>query len=329
LALVVAVLIATGSARAEERLFVTLEYSVDPALTGCPTESDFRALIAAQLDYDPFRAASDHRVVARAERSEEGIHGLVRWYDASGADRGERELRASDLDCSAFAKAMGFAIAVQLQLLTTEQASAERKRAEAAEPRSAATDQPRVTGTRDLGSKRATPLPPEEPGGGALEILLGVGAGAGLGLTPRASVQGRAFGALRSRRLALELGAEASLRSQLETGAGRGFTGRFALGSLAGCVSVAPFFGCVVQKLGALEVRGYGVDVPREPVGVVAQSGVRLGVGHDLGPHAHGALRVEALATLTRWDVHLNRNEVWTVPPVGLTVGGDLAALFR
>lgn len=325
LALAAAVLVTSGTARAEGRLFVTLDYSVDPELAGCPADANFRALISEQLAYDPFRAPSEHRVVARVERSEEGLRGVVRWYDAAGADRGERELVAGDLDCDAFARAMSFAIVVQLQLLATEQATAERERAAAAlDPRSAAA--PPATDRRDRAPSAELP---ESERSRALELLVGVGAGVGLGLTPRAIPEGRAFGALRSGRLALELGAEASLAAQHETSAGKGFESRFVLGGVAGCVSVTPFFACVVQKVGALEVEGYGVDVPRTPVGLVVQSGLRLGAGHELGPHAHGALRLEALATLTRWDVHLDRNEVWRAPLVGLTLGGDLAALFR
>ncbi len=324
-------LLAPRTAHAEPRLLVTLDYEADPSLEGCPSAEDFKSLIAKQLSYDPFRAESDHRVIARAEPSEAGLRGFVRWYDAAGVARGERELRTNDRDCAAFATAMGFAIAVQVQLMNTEQALAKgdgaekRTGTESPAPAAAPVAEPPPRRSTEPASPRSPD--PDEPTGA--EYLLGVGPSVGWGLTPRASAQGRIFGATRTGLLGLELGAEGSFPSRHETASGEGFEQRVILGSLAGCISIGVLFGCAVQKLGVLKVQGFGVDVPRAPAGLVAQSGVRLGAGHRLGAHWFGALRVEALFTLTRWEILLDREEVWKTPPVSLTLGGDLAALFR
>jgi hypothetical protein len=325
------VVLASRVAVAEPRLFVKLEYESDPSLSGCPSAADFAALVTKQLSYDPFRAESNHRVVARAEPSGDGLRGFVRWYDATGAERGERELRANDRDCAAFARAMGFAIAVQVQLMNTEQALATGEGVEKGpDTRPPASGGSPVT---PPGVRRAAPRPaartPARDERASAEYLLGLGPGVGLGLAPRAVAQGRIFAEVRTENLGLELGAEAILPSRRETANGEGFEQRITLGSVAGCVSLGVLFGCALQKLGVLEVQGFGVDVPRAPAGFVAQSGIRLGVGHRLGAHAFGALRVEALFALTRWEVVLNRRQVWTAPPVSLTFGGDLAVLFR
>jgi hypothetical protein len=37
--------LASETALAEPRLFVTLEYETDPSLEGCPTAADFRSLV--------------------------------------------------------------------------------------------------------------------------------------------------------------------------------------------------------------------------------------------------------------------------------------------
>lgn len=326
---VAALVLGSREALAEPKLFVRLDYQADPTLDGCPTDDAFRSLVSTQLQYDPFRTDADHQVVARAERAEQGIRGFVRWYDASGAQRGERELQANDRDCAAFAKAMSFAIAVQVQLMITEDVASDEARAK--EPPAAA--EPPKEPAPERRPRSSTPAPPadapEPDERGGTEYLLGLGPGVSVGLTPAAVAEGRVAAGVRWGRLGLEIGGEASLPSRRETEPGRGFEQRLALGTLAGCVSFGVLFGCALQKLGAVEVQGFGVDVPQAPAGLIALSGIRLGAGDRFGSRWFGSLRVDVLATLTRWEVELDGQAVWKPPPVSLTLGADVAAIFR
>src|SRR6476661_1353324 len=71
-------------ARAGSPTFVTLEYEVAPDVTGCPDANVFRASVARQLHYDPFRPAADRKVVVQIARKDPGFDGRIKWTDADG-----------------------------------------------------------------------------------------------------------------------------------------------------------------------------------------------------------------------------------------------------
>jgi hypothetical protein len=327
-----ALMLVAPAALAAPKLFVNLEYSTDASLDACPGEEEFRGLVSKQLEYEPFRADAERRVVARAERSERGIRGSVRWFDAEGSGRGERELEARDRDCAAFAKTLSFTIAVQIQLMNQELALATPGTTDAT-PDNAATEPPPPTPPE--------PAPPRPPPDDVVPVrppeddsessfLLGLGPGAAFGLAPSVTALGRVFGAARFGHLELELAGEATLPSREREGQGRGFTQRVTLASVAGCLGFLDVMsGCAVQKLGAVHVEGFGVDVPKSPTGLFVQSGLRLGVGHRLGAHWFAGLHVDALATLTHWEVTLDGQRSWTQPRFAVIVGGDAAAFFQ
>jgi len=319
-----------STARAEPRLFVDLDYQPDADLPGCPSDTDFRALIQGQLGYDPFRSESEQTVVARARVGEHGLQGLVEWRDASGNRHGVRELDSESRDCAALARAMSFAIAVQIQLLADEEAVSassatpdqERERAAAVAPPARPPKQVRTEG-RPTTSGRAS------SGSPGWEFMMGAGPALGFWITPHTAVQGRVFAGARRRSFALELGAEASLPSSYSTPTGDGFEQQVTLGTVAACGVLRPLAGCIVNKWGRLAVRGFGVDVPHSPSGLVGQVGPRIMLSENLGSRFTGALRVEALATLVPWEVTLDERTVWKTPPVSLSIGFDLAAVFH
>jgi hypothetical protein len=125
-----------------------------------------------------------------------------------------------------------------------------------------------------------------------------------------------------------ELGVEASLPASAETAKGKGFHQRVVLGSLGGCAHLRVFSGCLVSKLGRVEVRGFGVDLPRSSGSVLTQLGPRIALGDRIGRRWVAALRFEALATLAPSSVELNQEEVWRTPALTLSAGLDVAAVF-
>jgi hypothetical protein len=317
------VLVALGSppVAAAPKLFVELNYQTDAALERCPTEADFRAMISAQLAYDPFAEPSQQRVVARAEASEPGIRGVVEWYDASGAFRGQRELDSESRDCPSFMRALSFALAVQIQLLAEEEAAAGAPSSEAAK-----TPAPPVAKSAPA---PATARKPSDEGSNAWQWLVGAGPALAFGVAPRMAIQAHVFTQARYDALGVELGGEASVPTRHELDGGEGFEQWTAAGSLSGCGFFRPLSGCLVSQVGTLQVRGFGVDEPRSDSGLVAQVGLRLGLEHGFGRHWVGALRLEARAALISWEIQLNDREAWRTPPFSLTVGADWAALFR
>lgn len=318
---------------AAPELFVDLQYQPDPDLAGCPSEEAFRAMIGEQLGYDPFRAGAEQKVVARARAVERGLQGHVEWYDASGNPRGERELGSESMDCAALARAMSFAIAVQIQLLAQEAESRAGLPPEDASIDESAhatsrTAPPVVIAAPPPDARRSIDDRPSEERT-PWQFMLGAGTTLAFGLAPRTAVEGRVFGGARRGRLAFELGAEASLPSRYETANTAGFDQRILAGSVAGCALLGGISGCFVSKVGRLSIRGFGVDVPNAASGVLAQIGPRLSLFGNLGESWLGALRVEALVAVVSWEVTLNEREVWRTPLFCLTVGGDVAFLFE
>jgi hypothetical protein len=325
-----ALVLGSRVARAEPEFVVELVYRPDESLVGCPSEAEFRAMIRDQLGRDPFRAGAERQVVARAQATEQGLRGLVEWHDASGHPSGERELGSASADCRMLAREMGFAIAVQIQLLTQEAATTgEHSSKEAAAPAS-----PSKTAVPEA-APLPSPAPDDRPPLGerhaaetAWRFVLGAGPAVAFGLAPRTAFVGRLFTGLQSGRLAAELAFEASLPVHYTTSNGDGFDQGVLAGSIAGCARWGGVSGCLLGKLGRLSVQGFGVDEPRSPAGTLVQAGPRVAFGHGFGERWFGALRLEAMATLAPWEVTLNQDEVWKTPLFSLTLGGDLGLVL-
>jgi hypothetical protein len=322
----------TRQAQAQARVFVELDYRTDATLRECPSDARFRVMVTDQLGYEPFRAGSAHRVVARAQPDGDGIKGLVQWRDASGAPRGERELSTEAMDCREFARVMSFTIAVQIQLLAESiEQSAVAGASTAQEDASSTTPlarplTPPVDRVSDTGAPARTDAASGE--GERRQFMLGAGPALGLGFAPGAAFGGRVFARVRRSQLALELGAEASLPSRHTLSDGNGFDQHMVAGSLAGCAFIRSLAGCVLTKWGSLQVRGFGVDMPREASGLVGLAGLRLMLSEHLATRWVGALRVEGLATLAPWRVSLNQRQIWVTPTLSLGLGADLGAVF-
>jgi hypothetical protein len=153
--------------------------------------------------------------------------------------RGEREL-ASSTDCAALARAMSFAIAVQIQPLAQEAES----RAGLPPKEASIDDSADATGSPTPPVVAARPprdarrsiddRPSEERT--RWQFLLGMGPTLAFGLAPRTAVEGRVFGGVFRGRFAFELGAEASLPSRYETAMARASSN----GCLPALLPVAP-----------------------------------------------------------------------------------------
>jgi hypothetical protein len=291
----VLLLLVSSAARAEPALRVALDYETDPALPGCPDERAFSRLVRDHLGYDPFDPHAPDVVVARTHLDERGLRGSVEWRDASGSARGERELRSENHDCAELVRMLGFAVAVQIQLLG-EDGGGDSTRAAAPQPEAGPPPKapaPEVD-SREVGGGRAS----HGRSPSRFRVAARGRPRRRVRPRPRRGGRGRVFLALRGERAALELGAEASLATRHATADGNAIEQRLLLGSFAGCVVLSPFAGCLVSKLGELQIEGVGVDVPLAPSGLLALLGPRLSLGAELGPRWAGALRLEVLATL-------------------------------
>jgi hypothetical protein len=300
------------------RLWAVLTYSVDPEMIGCPAEADFRESVARQLGYDPFRSDATHRIIAEVNASGEGIDGRLLWTDAHGQPEGERRLVSAVRNCGEFVKEMTFALAVQIQLLST---------AAAAEPPVPAPLPPPAPPP----PPPPAPPSPAKPAAEVAEraVFLGLGPTGEVGIVPSFTGGLRLFAGVRRGVLSVEMAAEATLPVTLRQADGTGFSATAFGATLAPCGHRGPLALCAVGMLGLLDVRGFGVDDPRSPSSLVARVGLRLAFGEPLSLHWAAGVHVDGLVSLTPRTVSLNELPVWTTPPVALVVGIDLAAHLR
>jgi hypothetical protein len=150
-----------AGARAGPQTVVALEYEIGHDVTGCPDATEFRASVARQLGYDPFRPVADKRVVVQIARREAGYEGRIRWTDARGRWAGDRRLSSRQPHCGDIAASVAFSVAVQVQLL------AALVPAPAHAPEESPVRQPAPTvglpSDRETSVVRAPPAAPETP----------------------------------------------------------------------------------------------------------------------------------------------------------------------
>ncbi|HEV8549413.1 MAG TPA: hypothetical protein VGQ57_10300 [Polyangiaceae bacterium] len=320
----------------------SLEY-VAPAT--CPRASDFTAIVVQRLGFDPFSENASRHVLVLISAGEHTLEGRIEWRDASGSWAGDQSFPVHHEDCAELARAMGFALAVQIHLLAAGEESARSATGTAATGASAGT----AAAGAGAGSSESPsgasgaprPVPPAQkstPAGPSASqvngeprerwaFALGAGGGLGLGLSSTVTPLGRVFGGAARGFLSFELGAELGAKTSTERVDGAGFVQHLVLASGAGCGSAGAWSACVLAKGGVVKVSGRAVDVPESSSTAVFQAGLRLAARQRLGM-VFFAERLEGLVNVTRWTVRLDQVPVWTAPPVAGTFGVDVGVLF-
>jgi hypothetical protein len=300
------------------------------APAGCPDATDFGAVVAEHLGYVPFQMEANERVVIRIEPSGRALEGRIEWRNDAGRWAGDRAFPSRTGDCGELVHVMGFAVALQFQLLATSAAPPEPQRL-AAPPAKAQTPPatpapPTLSARPPSGSQGDLTArgPPSEA-----SIAVGAGASAGVGLSPGVAALARLFGSVAWTRVAVELAAEISVPATTHRSDGAGVSEQVLLASLAGCGVRARWSACLLGKVGEIRAVGEGVNVPATASGVFVQGGVRLAVNQMLGRRTQIALHADGLAAMTRGIVTLDSLPVWTTPRVAATFGIDLGVRFR
>lgn len=307
-----------------------LEYDAAP---GCPTVDTFEAIVTGRLGYSPFQADAPDRVIVQIEASGRALQGRLEWRNESGGLLGDQTFPSRSGDCAELTGAIGFALALQIQLMATR----------VAESRSSPpTVPPSRIDTPETSPKVSVAPSPTvqvestnpEPTGSSTEshgpsFLMGVGVSAGLGVSSDPVALGRLFATIEWSHLALELDGEASSPSTTHRAGGAGFSQEEFLAGLAGCGVWSPFGACAVAKIGELRVAGQGVDVPLSAAGLMVQAGLRVAAAHPLGLRTYIVARAEGLARLTQGTVTLDSMPVWSTPRFAAVLGVDLGLRFR
>jgi hypothetical protein len=337
-ALVVAVTVAVailGSSREGHARTVVVAAQLDYAVVpGCPAVDDFEAVVNGRLGYRAFHADAPDRVIVRIESAGRALEGKLEWRDAMGAVIGEQLFPSRSGDCAELTRAMGFALALQIQLMA---ATVGENRPPPPPPPPTDAAVAKVTAPPPI-----VPPPPaaqiQNAGSGASDttsqqggpfVLVGVGAAAGLGVASDPVALARLFATAAWSHVAIELGGEVSVPSTTHGVNGAGFSQELVLATLAGCGLRGPFSVCAVGKVGELRVVGEGVDVPLTASGLLLQAGLRLAASHTFGHRTYIVGRLEGLGRLTEGTVTLDSMPVWTSPTFAALLGIDVAYRFK
>lgn len=309
-------------------LTVQLDYG---AAEGCPPASTLDAIVTGRLGYSPFRDDAFDRVIVRIERSGRGLEGHLDWQNPRGGSIGERTFPSRTGDCPELTRVIGFALALQIQLMaaaaeptvSAEPASPADKAAPEAPPPPPPPVVPapvRVAETSSAG-KESRPRGPS--------VLVGAGIAGAVGISSDPVPLARLFVTLEWSHVAVEVGGEASLPSTTQVPGGASFSQGDLLASLAGCGVLSMWRACAITKVGEIRATGQGVDVPLTSSGLMVQVGLRVAASHPVTRHIYVLGHVDGLAQLTRGTVTLDAVPAWTTPRFAAVFGIDLGVRFR
>jgi hypothetical protein len=323
-----------GDARAVP-LTVRLDYA---ASAGCPDAADFAAVVIARLGYDPFTERAQEQVLVRIEPRGAAIDGRIEWRDASGKWAGEQTFPSVSTDCPHLARALGFALAVQIQLLARTAVAPD---ANAAAPAETASPAPGAGGTTAKPPIAATP-PPAEPTGASTVAAgpappkgprpafgFGAGSAVGFGLSSQPVLLGRLFGVVAWPQASLELGPVVSLPVTTRRSDGAGFSQQLLLASAAACATSPRWNACLVANAGVVRMAGEDIDRPTSASAPVVEAGARVRLIQRLGAHAFLSEHADGLVNVTRWTGTLDQVPVWTAPRFAGALGVDAGLHFR
>ena len=309
-----------------------LEYDAAP---GCPAVETFESIVIGRLGYSPFRADAPDRVIVHIEASAgRALEGRLEWRNETGGSIGEQTFPSRSGDCGELTHAMGFALALQVQLMAATATETRSSQSVAPLAKAAANEThappPSAAPLSTVQVDRTTPGPTaaSAPSPGP-SYLMGAGLSAGLGLSSDPVALGRLFATIEWSHLAVELAGEVSAPSTTHRADGAGFNQEEFLASLAGCGVRSAWNACALVKMGELRVVGQGVDVPLSASGLMVQAGLRVAASRPLGRRTYIGARAEGLARLTQGTVTLNSMPVWSTPRFAAVLGIDLGLRFR
>jgi len=156
---------------------------------------------------------------------------------------------------------------------------------------------------------------------------LGVGPVVAVGMAPEPAAALRVFVVARYRQSSAELAADGALPTTQHEPDGSGVAVTLLGSSAAVCGHVSVASACALGRIGWVQARGMGVDLPRTSWTRFGEVGMRLAASWDFGRFVV-ALHIDGLVMLARWAVVLNDTIVWTVPRVGAMAGLDVALRF-
>ncbi|MCB9555816.1 MAG: hypothetical protein H6707_06895 [Deltaproteobacteria bacterium] len=305
---------ADGATRPQRERTVSLEFHVPTTVEGCPRPDDVRRAVAARLGYVPFRPQSATVVIAHIKRNGRGLRGFVALRRRDGTLAGQRQLASSTGDCRELAAALELAVSIAIDPLILLRPS----------PRNQGPTRQKAPHTAPSNNSRPFRHQRDgRPGLGPPRFEFGSGLLVGVGVLPHPNLGLTLHASLDWQRFSLVLQGRADLPASKSIGSGRVEASLYS-GSLAPCLKRDPLLLCGVVAFGALRGRGVDLLESAQDTTLFAGVGVRGGVRWHLGRRWVINLQLEPIAALSRTTLRVNQRELWTTPPLSLSIGGTL-----
>jgi hypothetical protein len=305
----IVLLVARGTSAAEAPHLAELRYVRDLNAESCADQHELESKVSTRLGYVPFREGATLIVTARISRNGSGFKALLSSDDLVSHIRGAREIQSAASDCGELLESVALAISVAIDPLTLSRPPAPVVIHEVA-PFPVAAPVPPTPAPQT----RIAPVT-EPPSSTPTMLEASFGAVTSVGAAPAPSFGVVAAVGLRRRIASLAVEGRADAPSSTNDVGGRRVSSNLVVGSLVPCVRPGAFSACANVSLGVLNGAGSGVDLSSPKTTFYAAAGPRGGV--EWAPFkglAFGAY-AEVLAVLTRTDLRLNNQIVWTTPP--------------
>jgi hypothetical protein len=302
-----------------------LVYVRSPDALSCPDEGALRRAVSTRFGYDPFFPWARATIVVQVWREGGHLKTRIQLVDDDGVGRGTRELSSDRPGCGEIFGATALAISIALETPAADETAAPvpppapaPMAAPAPAPTAAPAPAPMAAPASAPDSLPAPPRTRDVGWSAGLESAVtgDVSPLPGLGLFGRAR-----FGAFS---LSLEGLAELSVPTRAP-----GSMHEAAFGAvLAPCAHLGPAFGCAVGELGELVAWAANSPDGHARQGLLALSGLRVGVEWPASGTLALQARGDALANLMRHEVQLGDNR-WPEPPVTYGFGLGVVVRFR
>ncbi|WP_394835167.1 hypothetical protein LVJ94_52580 [Pendulispora rubella] len=296
--------------------------------TGCPDETSFHNLVAARLGYDPFRADGQH-AVSVSFRKERGKTRARAEVQRGGPAAGTREFTGEG--CEPLAAALATTVAMALDPLHVSAPASEppvpapAPRAESlptlpGEPAPAPPPQVVFVERRTSSPAPTRTSEPSEP----VAFLGSVGGVASFALAPTMTLGGAMEVGFRYGVFSLSAEGRAEITpTTTRVDSGDRVNATVYSGALVPCLHFGSWLACGVGRVGAFQGRAPDVVHPSLGTSAFGSVGLRGGYMIPLTKVLSVRASVEGAVPLVRTTLVIDKDEVWTAPPV--TAGLDFA----
>jgi hypothetical protein len=174
----------------------------------------------------------------------------------------------------------------------------------------------------------AVPVPALREQSDPIQMRVGTAIVLSFGTAPAAAVGAAVFGGGQWKHVSVDLEGRADLPASARRDDGAQVRSSLLLASIVPCLREGIARLCVVGGVGAMQGSGVGLATPGSTTTFYAAAGARAALEAGIvGPlyfRAYGDL----LGTLTRTRLRLDDKDVWTTPPLSVSLGIGLSGKF-